>query len=511
MEDPENAIISGMFLRSIAVSSLIGFLSAAALAQTPQSSLILGADIRVFTVAAALNVATSTDGGKFGTDLDPDLIRRLKQYYSVHRGNHSAESEYAPYFGLAVSLTDPPELKPRFREEQLPDETRALLTFETLLREFYIKAHLSQRWAEVQPQYEAELNRLRPKIDPILLQTDAYLRTSINGVRNRVMHIDVELLAPPNSVNMRVYQNDYYVILGPNIAAGESPVSVPSLDAFRHAYLHFHLDDVVNRNISKISGNVKLLALVAREEGVDPAYTKQIGLMAVESLIRAMEPRIDRATTVRSNEIVANAYRSGLLLTPYFYQALQSFESNPVSFRDVYSEIAAGISFSKENERFQSSFHSIPVPRRQTASEQTPIVEPEPDAPIDPLRAMIVEAQTAFNSLDNVGARALFERVLREYDPNNGAALYGLGLIASRAADIEQSQLYFERTVKSNSADSAMKVWSYIYMGHIADLQCQRVSATAYYRQAVQLGDDSRNAQKAAKDGLAKPFGDECH
>jgi len=103
----------------------------------------------------------------------------------------------------------------------------------------------------------------------------------------------------------------------------------------------------------------------------------------------------------------------------------------------------------------------------------------------------------------------LFEKVLRA-EPANGAALYGLALIASRANDVEQSQIYFERTVKSASADPAMKVWSYIYLGHIADLQCKRDKAVEYYRQAVQSGDDTRDAQTSAKNGLSKPFGDQC-
>jgi len=499
-----------MFLRSIAVSALIGIVSAAAFAQTPQSSLILDSDIRIFTVAAALNVASSADGGKFGTDLDPDLVRRMKQYYSVHKGSRSDESQYAPYFGLAVSLTDPPELKPKFREEQLPDETRALLSFQELLREFYLKAHISQRWVELRPQYEAELNRLQPKISAVLLQTDAYLRTSLNGTGPRLMHINAELLAPPNSVSMRVFQNDYYVMLGPSSTSGTTNSASSNMDALRHAYLHFHLDDVVNRNLAKIENKDKLLALVAREDGVDQAYTKQYGLMAVESLIRAMEPRIDRLTAARAKEIVANSYRSGLLLTPYFYDALQSFQGSLASFRDIYAEMAGGINFVKENDRFQATFHSIPLPQRAQTDAKSPDSQAEPSPPADPMREVIVEAQTAFNSMDNVGARALFEKVLREFDPNNGAALYGLGLLASRASDVEQSQLYFERTVKSNSADPGMKVWSYIYLGHIADLQCQRERATEYYRQAVQVGDNSRDAQTSAKDGLNKAFGDQC-
>ena len=487
----------------MAVPALVCFIPVALLAQ---SSVNLDGDVRIFTVAAALNVASSSDAAKFGTDLDPDLVRRLKQYYSARKGSRSDESQYASYFGLAVSLTNPPELKPRFREEQLPDETRALLSFQDLLREFYIKAHISQRWVELGPQYDAELNRLRPKISAVLLQTDAYLRTTLIGSGPRLMHISAELLAPPNSVSMRVYQNDYYVVLGPSTATG----TTASMDAFRHAYLHFHLDEIVNRNLGRIENKEKLLALVSNEDGVDAAYTKQAGLMVVESLIRAMEPRMDRSTAARAKDVVANAYRSGLLLTPYFYDVLDGFQAGLASFRDVFIEMAAGITYARENERFQSMFHSIPLPQKVSVEVQNPDLQSEPSPPVDPKRELIVEAQTAYNSMDNVGARALFEKVLVDFDPNNGAALYGLGLLASRASDIEQSQLYFERTVKSNSADPSMKVWSYIYLGHIADLQCQRDRAMEYYRQAVQVGDDSRNAQTSAKDGLSKAFGDQC-
>src|SRR3954466_12536738 len=103
-----------MFPRFIAVLAFVCLIPAAALAQQ-QSSVSLDGDVRIFTVAAALNVASSSDPAKFGTDLDPDLVRRLKQYYSARKGNRSDESQYASYFGLAVSLTNPPEMKPRFR------------------------------------------------------------------------------------------------------------------------------------------------------------------------------------------------------------------------------------------------------------------------------------------------------------------------------------------------------------------------------------------------------------
>jgi len=124
-----------MFLRLIAALSLSGLLTATAMAQ--RSTLPVAGfdtDIRVFSVAAALNVATSPDVGKFGTALDPDLVRRLKQFYTNHKGNRPDETQLAQYAGLALNLSDPPEFKPRYREEQLPDDVRASLVFPDLLR-----------------------------------------------------------------------------------------------------------------------------------------------------------------------------------------------------------------------------------------------------------------------------------------------------------------------------------------------------------------------------------------
>jgi len=312
-------------------------------------------------------------------------------------------AQFAQYMGLAVALTDPPQLKPRVREEQLPDETRALLGFVDLLQEFYLKAHITQRWTDAGFQYESEMNQLRPKISAVLLQTDAFLRTSIGGSGRQAMRIIVELLAPQNSISMRAYQNDYFVVIGPSASS--------RIDDIRHSYLHFQLDEIVNRNIAVIENKDQLLALVAGEQGVEATYTRQFGLMTVESLIRALELRMDRSTALRANDVVASAYRSGLLLTPYFYGALQSFPGGTASFRDTFAAMAQGISFKTERDRFQSTFHSIPLPQHQEATTEVPAASPEPEAP---MRAMIVEAQTAYNSMDNDGARALFDRVLRE-------------------------------------------------------------------------------------------------
>src|SRR5262249_5527464 len=103
-----------------------------------------------------------------------------------------------------------------------------------------------------------------------------------------------------------------------------------------------------------------------------------------------------------------------------------------------------------------------------------------------------------------------FERVLSEFDRDNGPAEYGLGLIASKNGDSDEAKQYFDRVIRHGSVEPRMKVWSYIYRARLFDLECSRERAIEYYQQAVKVGDNSQNAQAAARDGLEKPYGDNC-
>src|SRR5204863_6150802 len=135
---------------------------------------------------------------------------------------------------------------------------------------------------------------------------------------------------------------------------------------------------------------------------------------------------------------------------------------------------------------------------------------PPPPPPANPIRDLLKTAESAFNSGDNARALAAFDKVLSDYDPNNGSAFYGLGLIASRAQDSDLAHKYFDRTLKSDSAEPSMRVWAAVLLGRILDLDCKRPEAIEYYRQAIQIGDDTRNAQAAARDGVNKAWGDSC-
>jgi tetratricopeptide (TPR) repeat protein len=505
-----DAIIDPMFFRFWIALLLSVLLAISASAQATNVS--IQPDLRLFSMMAALNAAGfDVEFGSqyhpvrdvvrnYAKTVDPDLIARLKAFYKLRKGSQTDEMQLAKYISLAVNVSDAPAFKPYTREEALPPDARSVIGFLDLMREFYEKAHLSQHWSELRPEYERAMARVAPALRETIVRTDAYMRVPLGGFGLHSMAIYMELAAPINTVNVRSNQDSYYVVVGDSAS--------PRLDDIRHAYLHFQLDGLVTSNVIRIPNSAQFLNIVKNVPGVDPVYTSEFHVMAAESLIRALELRMDRVPSVRAKEAVDAFYRSGLLLIPYFYQALEEYEKEDMGLRETFGKMARGIQLKAEQARFQETFAKIPVPQKTTARAEVPEGPPVPRP--NPLRDMLKEAEAAFNAGDLVKAQAAFERVLSDFDRENGAAIYGLALIASKNGDSDQARQYFERAVRTDSAEPAMKVWAYIYLARLFDLDCNRSRALEYYQQAVKVGDDTRNAQGVAREGIQKPYGDVC-
>ena len=510
IDRPCSDMIPAMFSRVLLSFVLVLVLSAPAFSQS--ANVAIQTDLRLFATMAALNAAGfDIEFGsqyhpvreavrRYSEGIDPALIAELKNFYRTRKGDQTDEVQLAKYISLAVSLSDPPALKPLAREELLPPDARTIVGFADLVRQFYEQAKISERWREVEPQYRDAMNQMGPALRELIVRTDAYLRVPLGRVASRSLSIYVELAAPVNTVNFRSYQDNYFVVLGGS--------SNPQLDQVRHAYLHYHLDNLVTTYLTRMEGG-SLLPLVARAEGVDPLYVSDFRVLATESLIRAVELRMDRVPAARAKDSIDMHYRSGLLLAPYFYEALVRYEQLEAGgIRDYFGEMARGIQLKTEQQRFQDTFFKIPVPQKAAARPEVPEAPVAP--PANPGRELLKEGETAFNAGDNEKARAAFEKVLSDFDRTNGAALYGLALIASKEGDSEQAKQYFDRTVRTDSAEVSMRVWSYVFMARIFDLECNRERAVEYYQQAIKVGDNTRNAQAAARDGLSKPYGDAC-
>src|SRR5215510_593924 len=213
-----------MFFRFLTAVFITALVAAAVSAQT--TNVTIQPDLRLFTMMAALNAAgfdvefasqyhpVRETVRKYAKDVDPDLISRLKGFYNSRKGSQTDDAQLPKYISLAVNLTDAPSLKPVTREEVLPPDARSVIGFVELMREFYEKAHLSQHWTEVRPDYERAIARVGPVLRDLIVLTDAYMRIPLGTYATRTMAVYLELAAPINTVNVRSNQESYYVVLG---------------------------------------------------------------------------------------------------------------------------------------------------------------------------------------------------------------------------------------------------------------------------------------------------------
>ena len=126
---------------------------------------------------------------KSQNDLDPDLLKRMRDFYSTRKAGGTDEDQLAKYISLAVVLDDPP-IQAHREEENLPDDARSVLGFVPLLQEFYQKAGVSRLWAEV-------VSRIRRRDGPpgtadsdaIARRRDAYLRVVSGGSSTQTLRI----------------------------------------------------------------------------------------------------------------------------------------------------------------------------------------------------------------------------------------------------------------------------------------------------------------------------------
>ena len=465
-------------------------------------------DLRLFTVLAALNSAGFDVelGPQYHPvreavrerlrGIDPDLAGRLRDFYEGERGEAADEDQLSQYISLALSLTAPPAMQFTDREELRPADAREIAAFVPLLEEFYQEAGISSLWSSLATEYDEVFATIVPVLRDSIVQSDAFLRLPLGDLAFRRLQILVELTAPVGSVNIRNYGDGLFVILG-------FPAT-PPVDIVRSAYLHLKLGPIIATQRPEFRRWSELLDWLRDVDGVVPEYASDFEILLTESLIRAVELRLGTGSDRTQAELIDEAYRQGLLLTPFFAEKLDDFLGSGLGIRAYFPELLASVDIGRERARFDERFHEIVLGERVASIVQVP-------PPPDPVRGMLIEAQAALNGDDDETARSVFESVIDNFDPANGPALYGLALLASREGDAEQAMDYIQRAVESSFLEPSMRVWAHVYLGRIYDIQCDRETALTEYRLALESGDDTAAALAAAQAGLEGPFGGGCN
>ena len=114
----------------------------------------------------------------------------------------------------------------------------------------------------------------------------------------------------------------------------------------RHAYLHYLLDPLATRNQEILNRKKSLVDHAMRAQALSDAYKEDYLLLATESLIKAVEARLDRKPGM-----VQDALHEGYILAPYFAEALPVYEKQEQSMLLYYTEMMQAIDLMKEDRR----------------------------------------------------------------------------------------------------------------------------------------------------------------
>ncbi len=485
-----------IILASVAVISLC--LSAPA-----QTKASIDVSETLFSVVSAMNVCgydqELSSSSPIRMQVRADLVEASKlphaaaaanemcRFYQDHRQGDAAH-DLAQYVSLALSLGPAPGFEPKLKEADLPPDAAYVLGFVPVLREYYNAANLHSIWLKHQAEYNGLIDQFHGPVSQMINATDNFLHMPMSGYSGRSFTVYFEPMAAPGQVNSRNYLQDfYYLVVSPS---GDNI----HMDALRHTYLHFVLDPLIAKRATALNRLAPIL-LSVQTAPMEVDYKRDMGLLVLECLIRAIEarnpmdsklPDKDRAALVQRDEA------EGFVLTGYFYDQLHQFDKSDVGLQDA----------------FPNWLHDIDVQQqKKRASQIAYSTEATPDVMQSSKRASqqrVDMAEQALASGNPAEAEKLAQESLKANE-DSARAYFVLAKVASFKGDMEGAQTDFQKAADSGK-DPHVVAWSHIYLGRIYDIQGERDDAVAQYKAAAAVADAPPDAKTAADHGLQQAY-----
>ena len=449
----------------------------------------------LFTMLAALNAAgynsaiDSPDNSPLRKQLRDYLAqKKIPVVKDIHDFYAYKSPSIAPYLSLALSVTGPPDFNYRERTVDVPPDAAALEPFVPLLIRFYQEAQIGDLWKRVQPAFDAEIARYHEPLSNITLLVNSYLRSAAAGYMGRHFQVYIDLLAAPNQVQSRSYGNEYYVVV--------TPAKEPNIFELRHTYLHFVIEPLASKYAREIMNNASLSDYVAAAPGLEDSYKNDFLLLTTESLIKAVESRLDKKPA-----LVKDALQQGFILTPYFAEALAAYEKQPVAMKLYFPDVIANLDPAKERRRLEGVTFTAP-PKKTITTE---VAVPEPV--LSPSGKVLALADAAYAKKDWENARGYFLRALdvKGEAGEHAKAYYGLARVLLQLHKPEEAEQLLRKTVDS-SPDPQTLAWAEVTLGRLWDSQNDHEEALKHYQAAFNVKGASDQAHKAAEQGLQQPF-----
>jgi predicted negative regulator of RcsB-dependent stress response len=436
---------------------------------------------------------------------DHKTIDALKRFVRDHRPRNR-DTELNQYISFSLLTKGPPDFDYARPDLPLPPEVAALDGFAPLLADFYKETKLDELWNRVQPNYEERIAQYTEPVSRAILEVTAYLRSVTNNFLGKRFLIYVDLLGPPNQVQMRNYVDDYYVVITP---AADFPIS-----DIRHAFLHFMVEPQTLRLTQAMKKLAGLQEIALDSPLLEENYRTNFVDLAQECFIKAIESRIERKPAM-----VEQALREGFILTPAFAEQLEIYEKNDQALRIYFPELVDAITLKKEqarlahvefaSERAVRTIHTVveanQVETKQVEAKQ--VVEARQQPEISGAAKTLDEAEEAYTVRDLAKAKQAYLRVLEQTaeKPMHAKAYYGLARVAVLEKDPETGDRLF-RKVLELEPDGATKSWSLLYIGRLADSQGDREEAQKQYHAALDVQDAPETVRKAAEQGIQEAF-----
>ena len=457
----------------------------------------LGFREELFYVMAAIHAAGYNPGGASQESrvlrqaLEVELSRReipsvadLRSFYDGHRVPDEAGASLGQYISLGLLLGSAPDFPFTVNEQDLPPDAKRVAEFVPLLRRFYEEAQLSRLWAQLEPHYGKEVERYSPRVRQAIAEADGYLRRPAGRYLGRTYSIFLELLASPSLIQARIYGAHYYLVA--------APLDQPKLEELRHQYLHFVLDPLAAKYVLQINQSRSLVEVVKDAPRLGTEYKTDFPLLATESLIRAIELRMDTPEEEKTKVRLQDDVEEGFILVPYFYAALQKFAKQKQGFNRYFPTLFTDL----RPKKVQAKLGTVKFKGRTT-----------PASPVLSEREQILRrANDSISQGQFLEAKRLFEEALERFGEDDEQALFGLGIATSNLRKPGLAKRYFSRAIEV-TRDPRISTWSHIFLGRILDLNGRREDAVARYRSALVTAGAYPLALQAAQQGLQKPFG----
>lgn len=468
----------------------------AAQAGTPERGQ-LDASPALFTVMAAINAAgydadlSSPNNHALRAELRKELagkhipsLRTLQDFYAEHR-QRDATADLSQYISFALSVDGPPAFALKRPEGKSPPDAESLEELGPLLAAFYREAHIDEAWKRAQPAFEQAIERYHEGVADAVLQVNGYLRNETSGIAGRRFQIYIDLLGAPNQIQTRSYGNDYYVVI--------TPSAEPRIRDVRHAYLHYLLDPLATRHAEVITRKRGLAEYAQRAPALDASFKSDYLLLVTESLIKAIESRLDRKPAAADQAML-----EGYILTAYFAEELPVYEAQPQAMRFYYPDLIKAIDLKREYARVsQIEF----VTQAHVRQAKMPAVKPPEHGAAETLE----EAEQLYTDRNLEPARQRFLRVLQETGekPLHAQGYYGLARIAVLEKHPELAEGLFQKALECEPAPP-VRAWTLVYLGRLSDAAGEHQQAHQRYQEALAVAGASAAARQAAEQGAQR-------